>query len=174
MYSDFLKPRFLVLTGFVFLAALARFIPHPPNFAPIAALALFGGRYFSDKKFAFLIPITAMLITDSVLGFHYLMPAVYLSFSLIVLVGIFLRKWNKTSGIVAGSVVASTLFFIITNFSEWAVGIIYPKTISGLVMCFTAAIPFYFSSLIGDLFYVSVMFISFELLSKRFLVLAEA
>lgn len=173
MYSDFLKPRFLVLTGFVFLAALARFIPHPPNFAPIAALALFGGRYFSDKKFAFLIPITAMLITDSVLGFHYLMPAVYLSFSLIVLVGIFLRKWNKTSGIVAGSVVASTLFFIITNFSEWAVGIIYPKTISGLVMCFTAAIPFYFSSLIGDLFYVSVMFISFELLSKRFLVLAE-
>lgn len=174
MYSDFLKPRFLVLTGFVFLAALARFIPHPPNFAPIAALALFGGRYFSDKKFAFLIPITAMLITDSVLGFHYLMPAVYLSFSLIVLVGIFLRKWNKTSGIVAGSVVASTLFFIITNFSEWAVGIIYPKTISGLVMCFTAAIPFYFSSLIGDLFYVSVMFISFELLSKRFFVLAEA
>ena len=174
MYSDFLKPRFLVLTGFVFLAALARFIPHPPNFAPIAALALFGGRYFSDKKFAFLIPITAMLITDSVLGFHYLMPAVYLSFSLIVLVGIFQRKWNKTSGIVAGSVVASTLFFIITNFSEWAVGIIYPKTISGLVMCFTAAIPFYFSSLIGDLFYVSVMFISFELLSKRFLVLAEA
>ncbi len=174
MNTNLLKPRFFVITGMVLIAAFVRFIPHPPNFAPIAALALFSGRYFTNKVAAFAVPVFAMLFTDAVIGFHYLIPAVYISFVLIVGIGFLLRKKNKLSWLIGGSVAASTLFFIITNFYEWAFGILYPSTLNGLVTCYVAAIPFFFSTLIGDLFYVGVMFMSFEFLTQKFHVLAEA
>lgn len=174
MDFSFIKPRFLVITGIIIIAALVRFFPHPPNFAPMAALALFGGKYYSDKKFAFIIPLAVMVVTDSIIGFHYLIPAVYISFLLIVVIGLLLRRSNKVSWLVAGSVASSTLFFVITNFYEWYAGIMYPKTAEGLITCFVAAIPFYFNSLIGDMFFVSVMFMSFEFLTRRFNVLAHA
>lgn len=174
MESNLLKPRFIIITTMILLAGLVRFIPHPPNFAPIAALALFGGRYINDKKIAFVVPVIVMLLTDYVLGFHYLMPAVYLSFVLIVGIGLLLRKTNKVVWLISGSIGASTLFFIITNFYEWFVGILYPKTMIGLITCFVAAIPFYFNTLMGDLFYVILMFMSFELLNHKFQELAKA
>ena len=174
MDFSFIKPRFLVITGIIIFAALVRFFPHPPNFAPMATLALFGGKYYSDKKFAFIIPLAVMVVTDSIIGFHYLIPAVYISFLLIVVIGLLLRRSNKVSWLVAGSVASSTLFFVITNFYEWYAGIMYPKTAEGLITCFVAAIPFYFNSLIGDMFFVSVMFMSFEFLTRRFNVLAHA
>ena len=174
MDFSFIKPRFLVITGIIIIAALVRFFPHPPNFAPMAALALFGGKYYSDKKFAFIIPLAVMVVTDSIIGFHYLIPVVYISFLLIVGIGLLLRRSNKVSWLVAGSVASSTLFFVITNFYEWYAGIMYPKTAEGLITCFVAAIPFYFNSLIGDMFFVSVMFMSFEFLTRRFNVLAHA
>lgn|SRR5574338_908439 len=167
MDSNFSKPRYMIIITMVILAGLVRFIPHPPNFAPIAALALFGGRYVNNKKFAFFIPVVIMLLTDYILGFHYLMPAVYLSFMLIVGIGILLRKTNKIAWLIAGSIAASTLFFIITNFYEWFVGILYSKTLIGLGTCFVAAIPFFFNTLLGDLFYVVLMFMSFELLNHK-------
>ncbi len=174
MFSSLTKPRFLVITSMIILAALVRFIPHPPNFAPIAALALFGGKYYTDKKFAFAVPVLVMIITDAVIGFHYLIPAVYISFIMIVGIGFVLRKNNKLSWMIGGSLAASTLFFIVTNFYVWAFGIMYPGSLNGLITCYVAAIPFYFSSLVGDLFYVGVMFMSFEFLTQKFHSLAEA
>lgn len=174
MNTNLYKPRFLVVVGIVFLAALVRFFPHPPNFVPIAALALFSGKYFSNKIIAFAVPILAMLLTDAIIGFHYLIPAVYISFIMIVGIGFVLRKNNKLSWIIGGSLAASTLFFIVTNFYVWAFGIMYPGSLNGLITCYVAAIPFYFSSLVGDLFYVGVMFMSFEFLTQKFHSLAEA
>ena len=115
-----------------------------------------------------------MVVTDSIIGFHYLIPAVYISFLLIVGIGLLLRRSNKVSWLVAGSIASSTLFFVITNFYEWYAGIMYPKTAEGLVTCIVAAIPFYFNSLIGDMFFVSLMFMSFEFLTRRFNVLVQA
>jgi len=158
----------------IILAALVRFIPHPPNFAPIAALALFGGKYYTDKKLAFVVPILVMIITDAVIGFHYLIPMVYFSFLLIVVIGLLLRKTNKVSWLVAGSIAASTLFFVLTNFYEWYAGILYPQTFSGLITCYVAAIPFYFNTLIADLFFFIVMSMTFEFLTNKYRVLAEA
>ena len=173
MFSSLTKPRFLVITSMIILSALVRFIPHPPNFAPIAALALFGGKYYTDKKFAFIVPVLVMIITDAVIGFHYLIPAVYISFLIIAGIGLLLRKTNKVSWLIAGSIAASTLFFILTNFYEWYAGILYPQTFNGLITCYVAAIPFFFNTLIADLFFVIAMSMTFEFLTRKYQVFAE-
>ncbi|MCH9029416.1 MAG: hypothetical protein IH819_07320 [Bacteroidetes bacterium] len=168
MSTNKIKPGFLILIGMIFIAAFIRLIPHPPNFAPIAAMALFGGAYFTKRWVAFLIPLAAMFITDLILGFHSAMWAVYLSFMLIVVIGILLIKQKKISNIFLASVSASVLFFAITNFAVWASGIYYPKGLSGLAASYTAAIPFFHYTLLGDLFFVTLMFGSYELVKMKY------
>jgi len=163
-----LTPRFLVLAGMILIAAFTRLIPHPPNFTAIGAMALFGGAYFSRKSLAFAVPLTAMFLSDIVIGFHPGMYAVYLSFILIVMIGMTLREKKKVINIFLASVSASVLFFIITNFALWVTGNLYPKTAVGLAACFTAAIPFFHYTLLGDLFFVGVLFGTFELAKAKF------
>jgi len=163
-----LTPRFLVLAGMILIAAFTRLIPHPPNFTAIGAMALFGGAYFSRKSLAFAVPLTAMFLSDIVIGFHPGMYAVYLSFILIVMIGMTLREKKKVINIFLASVSASVLFFIITNFALWVTGNLYPKTAVGLAACFTAAIPFFHYTLLGDLFFVGVLFGAFELAKIKF------
>jgi len=168
MNSKLITPGFLLITGMILFAAFARLIPHPPNFTPIAAMALFGGAYFSKKWMAFLIPVAAMFLTDLIIGFHSTMWSVYLSFILIVGIGmIFIRK-KKAGNIILASVTASVLFFIVTNFAVWAAGLYYPKTFAGLVTSYVAAIPFFHYTLLGDLFFVGVMFGLYHLIVIRY------
>jgi Family of unknown function (DUF6580) len=174
MFSKSSTPRFFVLTGMILVASLVRFIPHPPNFAPITAMALFGGAYFVNKKLAFLVPIAAMLLTDAIIGFHNTMFAVYLSFAVIVLIGIKMLKNKRISNIILAAVVSSVIFFVITNFAVWAVGTMYPHDIAGLVTCYTAAIPFYQYSILSDLFYTAVLFGTFEFVQIRIPVISDA
>lgn len=168
MNSKSVTPKFLVLAGMVFAAAFVRLIPHPPNFAPIAAMALFGGAYFSKKWAAFAIPLAAMFLTDLILGFHSTMWAVYLSFVLIVVLGMVMIKQKKVTNIFLASVSSSVLFFIITNFAVWATGTFYAKDLSGLAASYIAAIPFFHYTLLGDLFFVTLMFGSFELVKTKY------
>jgi hypothetical protein len=168
-----INPRILTLIGLVMAAAFIRLLPHPPNFAPIAAMALFGGAYFTNKKMAFIVPLAALILTDAIIGFHYLITAVYISFALIVVIGLFIRTINVKNLFLA-SVSASVSFFLLTNLAEWAFGVMYPKTAAGLALCFTAAIPFFHYTLLGDLFFVSVMFGAFELFRLKFPVLSQA
>ncbi|MCH7774531.1 MAG: hypothetical protein IH784_09035, partial [Bacteroidetes bacterium] len=99
MSTNKIKPGFLILTGMIFIAAFVRLIPHPPNFVPIAAIALFGGAYFTKKWVAIVVPLTALFITDLIIGFHGTMWAVYLSFILIVVIGRMMIKKKKLSNI---------------------------------------------------------------------------
>ena len=144
-----IEPGFWVITLMVIAAAFVRLIPHPPNFAPIAAIALFGGAYYSKKSFAYLIPISAMFLTDLILGFHSTMWAVYLSFVLIVALGMIMIKKKNVKNVILASVVSSVLFFVLTNFAVWLSGIMYPLNIAGLGACFTAAIPFFQNTLLS-------------------------
>ncbi len=173
MNKQISKPRFFTVLLMVLTAAALRLLPHYPNFTPVAAMALFGGAYFSNKKIAFLIPISAMLISDLILGFHSTMWAVYLSFSLIVIIGLSLKNSKKISSIFLASISSSVLFFIITNFAVWISGGIYPLNFLGLGECYTAAIPFFHYTMLGDLFYVGVFFGAFEFMQYKFPVLAE-
>lgn len=168
-----ITPKFWFLSLMVFAAAFIRLIPHPPNFAPIAAMALFGGAYFSKKTFAFAIPLAAMFLTDAIIGFYNFIWIVYLSFALIVVLGIVMLKKINVKNLVLASLSASVSFFIITNFGIWAFGSLYPKTLTGLFTCYTAAIPFFQYSIIGDLVFSGLMFGIYEYAKLKVPTLSE-
>jgi hypothetical protein len=147
------KEQLLIL--FVIIAVLFRLVPHPPNFAPITALALFSSTTFRNKIVGTLIPLLVMGISDLYLGFYSISLWVYLSFVIISSFGIFWKE-VKTKNVLISSIV----FFIVTNFGVWLLG--YPKTIDGLILCYTMAIPFFGYSILGDLFFYNLLKYSFN------------
>ena len=174
------KKRFIVLSGFIIVAALSRIIPHPYNFAPMGAMSIFGAAYFSDKKFSFLVPLFAMFVSDLFVnnllyanfygGFTLFTPGFYWMYgaiALIVLAGIFLLKKVNTKTVIAGSLSASVIFFLVTNFGAWLGNPVYPQGIEGLFMSYAAGIPFFHYTVIGDLFYSGVMFGVFEYMKSH-------
>jgi hypothetical protein len=146
--------------------AASRLVPHPPNFSPVTAMALFGGACFVKTRWAFIVPLTAMFLSDVVLGFDRFTPVVYGSFALIVGLGILLRSHRGAVPTAFAAVTASLLFFLLTNFAVWAFGTLYPKTTEGLLACYVAAIPFFQNTLVGDLAYTAVLFGAFALAEK--------
>lgn len=168
-----ISPGFWVVTLMIFAAAFVRLIPHPPNFSPIAAMALFGGAYFNKKSLAFAIPLAAMFLTDAIIGFYSYAWMVYLSFALIVVLGIVMLKKVTIKNVILASLTASVSFFVITNFGVWSLGTLYPKTPAGLMECYIAAIPFFQNALIGDLFFVGVMFGVYEFIKHNVPVLQK-
>jgi hypothetical protein len=157
--------RLTLFSGMIVAAALSRILPHPPNFAPINAIALFAGAYLANRKsFAFAVPILAMLLSDSVLemltgwGFHSGMWVIYGTMALITLLGLRLAKNRSIINIGATTLAASVVFFLLTNFAVWANSGMYPLTFAGLQACYIAALPFFQNSLAGDAFYAVVLF----------------
>lgn len=146
-------------TVIILLAAISRLAPHPPNFTVIGAMALFGGACFENAAAAYLIPLAAMLLSDAVIGFHSGMPAVYLSFLLTTMLGRRLLTGRGAGKIAAVSFASAAMFYVITNFWVWAGGALgYPHTTQGLLMCYTAAIPFFGNTLAGTMVYSAVLF----------------
>ena len=161
--------RFFGLVALVLAAAFLRLVPHPAGFAPIAALALFGSAHFSRRWIAIVLPMLALFLSDAVIGFHEQMPAVYLSFVLVALLGFVFVRDNQSAARVAGtSVLGSLVFFVVTNFAVWAQTAMYAKSFEGLVACYVAAIPFLKNSLVGDLMFNGVLFGAWYALVKWF------
>ncbi len=150
--------RLTTLTGMILLAVLSRLIPHPPNATAVAALALFGGAYFNQKRWAFLVPMAAMLLSDLIIGFHEHVVFVYGSFLVITCIGCWLRERRKPLPIAAASLFSSTIFFLVTNYGVWLSGTIYPRTVEGLSACYVAALPFFGYTLAGDAIYSVALF----------------
>lgn len=152
---------------FVAIGAVSRVIPHPANFAPIAAMALFGGVYLSKKQ-ALTLPIAAMILSDFFLGFDSLPMrlSVYGSFLLAVFVGFWIKKHKNSKHIILASLFSSVLFFVITNFAVWAFTNMYSKNITGIFEAYLYAIPFFRNTILGDLFYSGVFFGGHELVQK--------
>ncbi|HKC02728.1 MAG TPA: DUF6580 family putative transport protein [Sphingomicrobium sp.] len=158
--------RLLAILTAVVVAAVLRLVPHPPNFTPIGAMALFSGAYLTRRGLAFAVPLAAMLLSDAVLGFHSGMPFVYGSVALIVAIGWLALKRVSSLRIAGAALVSSVLFFVVTNFGTWAVSGMYPMTLAGLAACYLAAIPFFQNMVVGDLFYSGVLFGGFALLER--------
>jgi hypothetical protein len=156
----------LALCGLALAAAVMRLVPHPPNFTPMAALALFCGAQLGRRPAAFLIPLAAMLISDLYLGFfvygfglfHAQMPLIYASFALIALLGTLNHRRIEPVRVGVTVLAGSLLFFWLSNLGVWLTGTMYPKNLAGLVTCYVAAIPYYRNMLMGDLFYAYVLF----------------
>ena len=172
--------RLTTLIFAVFGLALFRLMPHPPNFTPIVAVALFGGAHFDRRALAFIVPLAAMLFSDVLLelffpgaGFHDLMWVVYGAFAVIVAMGFVVRRWESPFGVPVMAMAASLWFFVMTNFAVWLSSGLYPKTWEGLVACYIAALPFFGHAVAGDLFYAGLLFGGWHLARRNFPVLAR-
>lgn len=158
---------------------LLRLIPHLPNFAPITATAMFGGAHLS-KRWAILLPLAAMAISDYLLLYInpykidlsrvYPLPAMFHSTTFYVwgsfiisgLLGIWLKDHRNIKNPIMVSLLASLQFFIITNFGVWAGGM-YSRGLDGLLESYIMGLPFFKWTLMGDLFYTTVFFGTYEL-----------
>jgi hypothetical protein len=175
-----LSPRVLTLTAMILLVALARLLPHPPNFAPVESMALFAGALFVDRRLAILVPLAAMAISDvglellmgSGYGFHRLLPLVYVCIAATVLLGFLLRGRIGVAAVAGASVVSALGFFLVTNFAVWWQSSMYPQTWQGLVACYVAALPFLNNAIAGALVYSAVLFGGYALLRRRYPALA--
>ena len=158
------KARLLALLAAIFAAAAMRLLPHPPNFSPIAAMALFSGAQMPRRAMAFVAPFAALILSDLALGgFYPGMNFVYLSFALTVLIGWAIASRKTPLAIGGAAVASSVLFFILTNFGMWLFSGIYPLTQAGLVACYVAAIPFFQNTLVGDLTFTALLFGGFAI-----------
>ena len=143
-----------------------------PNFAPVAALALFAGYALRNRTLAFAVPLAVMAISDWVIGGYqwHMMLLVYAMLALPVLMGPWLRRlfsfvgrpgrtaWIPAAGLVGCSLLSSILFFLVTNFGVWLSFDLYQPTWAGLLECYAAAIPFFRYTLAGDMTFAFVLF----------------
>jgi hypothetical protein len=180
--SDKMNIRFAI--ALILLAALTRLglnlLPYPPhNFSPIAAMGLFGAAYFSRQALTMAVPFLALFFSDLVLnnviysqyytGFTLITSWwIYAAFGLVMLAGwLLLRKKVSPIGVLSASLTASAIFFLVTNFSVWLESAMYPKTLAGLMACYTAGLPFLKNTVWGDLFFSTVLFGTYEWMTRK-------
>ncbi|MGD2053824.1 MAG: hypothetical protein PVG45_06920 [Gammaproteobacteria bacterium] len=168
-----MSTRLITLSSIIFAIAMFRLLPHPPNVSPVAAMALFGGAYFSDKRVAFLVPFLALLLSDFLIGLHDTMIYVYAGFALTVVIGFWIRQKLNVSRIAFAVIVSSLLFFVISNFGAWLSSGLYPMTTDGLMQAYIAAIPFFQNSLLGNMVFATLLFGGFALLQRNIPGMAE-
>jgi hypothetical protein len=155
--------RLAVLLCAIAGAAALRLVPHPPNFSPIDAMALFSGAYLGRRGIAFVAPLAAVLLSDVVLGFYNGMATVYATVALIVAIGWWVSSRRTPLRIAAAAIASSVVFFVVTNLGMWLFSGFYPLTPAGLAACYVAAIPFFQNTVAGDLFDAALLFGGFAL-----------
>jgi len=155
--------RAILAAVMIILAAVLRIVPHPWNFTPIGAMALFSGAMFRDRRVAFLFPLAALFAGDLFVGLHRLIPVVYASFLLSVLIGTWLANRRSISRIGGAVFLGALQFFLVTNFAVWQLFGTYPHTPAGLAACYLAGLPFFGNAIAGDALYATMFFGTFAL-----------
>ena len=165
------RHHFLLAVMLVVLAAASRLLPHPPNFVPVGAMALFGAAALPGRWLAVLVPLVAFYLSDLVLNnvvyaayfpeFTWLAdPFIYLGLLAMIVLGMGLLRgrafhWGRVG---AAAVGATLVFFLVTNFGVWAGGKMYPTGVTGLGMAYAAGLPFLVNSLLANLIFSGVFF----------------
>lgn len=148
-----LSPRTKIIVAFLLIgfSIAFRFLPHPANFAPVAAAAMVAAVYLGGY-WAVVVPVSIMFFSDLFIGFYDwpIMSAVYGSFILIGLLNLLNRKHDFVS-IIFRSVFASLFFFFVTNWAVWQFGALYSRGLDGLFQSYLMAVPFFRNTLLGDL-----------------------
>jgi len=189
MNQNKIRLHFGIVAVLIVVAAFSRLLPHPPNFTPIGGMALFGAAHFLKKYWAFIIPLLALWVSDLVLNnvvyaayfdsFQWISTTfiyVAIAFAVITLFGMTWFKKINASKLFLGSLVASLLFFLITNVGAWMHDPmnIYPNNIAGLGAAIAAGVPLFWNTLAGDLFYTCVLFGGFEWVRRNYLSVSVA
>lgn len=160
-----MKKHVLLAIALIFGAAFLRLLDHPMNFTPMGAIALFAGALIPNRILAFAIPIVALLITDSMLGFYgWQMLLPYSGFLITILLGRLMRDNQHILRVGSLSVLSSVLFYLITNFAFFYPETLYPHTTQGILQSYIAAIPFFQNGLAGDLFFNGLLFGAYYLI----------
>ena len=166
--------RFSVLTGLIILAAFSRIIPHPANFSPLGAIAIFGAAHFSKKWQVLLIPLAATWLSDLFINnviyaayypqFTWFYEGFYWQYSSYILITLItmpiFTKVSKERVLIA-SFASTIIFFLVSNIGCFVGNSYYPESFTGLMNCYVAGIPFIKGTLLGDLFYSIMLFGSF-------------
>ncbi len=165
MFSS--ESQFFSVFVLVVLGLLSRFAPHPPNFTALGALALTGGFFLRPRLLKYGVPLLVLFLSDCVLGFHNTMVSVYLGFvgasflgqKLSASVDSSSQRLSGTSfgRLLMGSCISTVFFFLLTNFSVWLQGELYPKTGLGLLASYVAGVPFLENQVLGDLFWTTIL-----------------
>jgi len=172
-------PKWLSETGpilyfYVLAAAVLRVLPHPWNLAPVGAMFLFSAATFRSRLLGWLVSLAALIISDYAViqilyhgKYSWFSPTTWTAFSLVGLLGWTLRCKITVPRVAGAALGGSIVFFIVSNFAVWAGSVMYPRTLTGLAACYTAAIPFFRNDVAGNLVYCAVMFGSYYLLAVR-------
>lgn len=164
-----MKLRLIALISVISALALYRVLPHPMNFTPVMAAALFAGAKFDDTRMAFLLPLLAMLLSDLVIGFHATMPFVYAGMALAVVLGMLIRRRRGFAPTASATLAGSLGFFALTNFGAWVYSPeLYSRDWAGLAAAYIAAIPFYQNSLLSDAVFTALLFGGWALAERTF------
>ena len=158
--------RAILAAVMIILAAVVRILPHPWNFTPIGAMAIFSGVMFRNRRVAFLFPLVALFAGDLFVGIHRLIPVVYASFLLSVLIGRWLANRRGILRIGGAVFLGALQFFLVTNFAVWQLFDTYPHTPAGLAACYIAGLPLFGNTLAGDTVYSTLFFGIFVLAEK--------
>ena len=149
-------PRFVLLASLIVLGVVSQLLPHPPNVTAVGALALFAGAMFRDRRIAFALPLSTLLLSDLTRGLHVLIPVVYGSFAVSVLIGRWLGTSRTFVGVSLAALLGAIQFFAVTNFAIWL--LYYPPTWEGFSECYALAIPYFRNSLMGDAVFTAGLF----------------
>ena len=169
------RTRLIVLLLAIVAAAALRLVPHPPNFTPIGAMALFSGAYVGRRALAFAAPLAALALSDIILGFYPGMIYQYVGTAIAVTIGLAALSLSRGPLRVGLSALASALlFFALSNFGVWLGSGMYPRSVAGLAEGYAAAVPFFQNSLAGDLFYTVLLFGGFAAAERLVPTLREA
>jgi hypothetical protein len=160
----------IIALGLMIAGIILRLLPHPPNFAPVTAIAIFGGAVL-PRRLAILAPLGLMVISDAIIGFYSM---IYLTWGCYVLTALASSLWLRRPNLLRGSVLtlsSSVFFFIVTNFAVWLSSGMYVHSLAGLTQCYYMALPFFRNSLLSDMLYTAALFTVYVMAtrtSKRF------
>jgi len=169
-----LNSRWFFLTALIVIGVFSRWIPHPGNFTALGATALLAGSVLRSNKAALLLPLLILFLSDLVLGFHSGMLIIYAAFLLTTWMGSWIPERNyfersQAMKIFGFAISGSFVFYVLTNFAVWLNGTMYTHDTAGLIQCYVMGLPFLKNQILGDLFFSGVLFSSYEVLGRRWL-----
>ena len=162
------KNTILAVAGLVAFCAIARLLPHPPNYTPVAAAALFAGAVIPGRWAALCVPLFGLALSDLFIGgYDYrAMVCVYAALAFPV----FLRTWLQgrwpAARVLGCAALSSLSFFLVSNFAVWAFGSMFARTAAGLIECYAVALPFFQFTLMGDLCWSGMLFGGYAILAN--------
>lgn len=164
--SESFKDTFLALI-LVVIGVIFRVVPHPDNFSPVTAIALFSGVTL-PASIALSVPLLVMMISDLFIGTHGLIWLTWSSFFVVTCLGLLIQRNARFRSVLLGTLGASIFFFLISNLGVFLFENMYPRTWNGFVQCYVMALPFFKNTLLGDLIYGFAFFSLFYLAKLSF------